>query len=106
MRRTGALRKVLHRVAEGGWRLRGWAVVLLLGWEGHQVVGLARVVSLMGVGRGHSLGRLGKGRLPRVILNGHSDEVAVLASSQRGNVEHLLTQWGAMEARGAQFRGG
>lgn len=99
---------MLHGVADRR-RRRRWGAKVLLRWR-HHVVGvgdyrwLARIVPGMMVGR---LSRAWPSRmgLPRrrVILDGHSDEIAVLTGCYRGNAECLRTKsvrwWGLVSCR-------
>lgn len=94
--RPGALRRMLHGVTDRRRRGRWGAKVLL--WWCHHVVrvghyrGLARIVPWMVVGgltRARSRVRLTGGG---VILNGHSDQIAVFACRYRGDAERLRTK--------------
>lgn len=104
----GALRRMLHGVADGRRRGRRGTKVLL--WWRHHVVrvghyrGLTRIVPWMVVGRltraGSRVWLTGGG----VVLNGHSDEIAVFTCCYRGDTECLRTKTGG-RGRGVMSRG-
>ncbi len=108
VRCSWALRRVLHGDAERGRRrpvmwLLWWRHDMM--WEGHHWLAgvIARVMVWRRAGRGLWVWLMGGGAwAPRVIMNGHRDEVAMLTCSHCGNSEGL---WGEGPWGGSQIRG-